>query len=154
MLVAVNFGDYPVLTAVKNLPEGGHSGSRYKAEVPDTSENEAWYKEYRANNDHLPTNWSWESATGAAMMIEALRRTGGDTSGKKLAEAMKDLTIDSPFGVDGKLTMRGEDHTLINYVVGYGVTIAKEPYIKDFVYSSWDQILELEKDWKKRKGYI
>src|SRR5690606_25942631 len=36
---AVNLGDYPVLTSVKNLPAGMHSGSRYNYTVPPTPEN-------------------------------------------------------------------------------------------------------------------
>lgn len=148
----VNMGDYPVLTAIKNLPKGVHSGGRYNRTVPDTPENQAWYEEYTKANSHLPTNWSWENDTGARFMIEALMKAG-TTDGKKMAEALKGATVKSPFGVNGTLTMRGEDHTIVDYVVGYGISTQEDPYITNFKTSSWDKIYELEKDWKKKQGY-
>ena len=33
------------------------------------------------------------------------------------------MTIKTPFGVDGTVTMRAEDNTLINYIIGYGVSL-------------------------------
>ncbi len=150
---SVNLGDYPVLTAVENLPSGLRSGSRYNKEIPDTAANDAFYDGYVAANGVLPTNWSWENATGATFIIEALKEVGTDDP-TKLAEAIRGRTIQSPFGVDGTLTMREEDSTLVGYAVGYGVTTAKEPYMKDFHTSSWAQILELEVEWKTRQGFL
>jgi len=151
---SVNLGDYGVLTAVKQLPAGMHSGTRYNKIVPPTPANAAFYDAYvKKNTDHKITNWSWENASGARFMIEALKKTGGATEGKKLAEVIKGMKIDSPFGTDGTLTMRAEDHTVVNYVVGYGITEPKEPYIRDVWTADWAKIAEHEKDWKKRKGY-
>jgi branched-chain amino acid transport system substrate-binding protein len=149
----VNLGDYGIVDEVKQFPQGVYSGGRYNRTVPPTPDNEAWYQEYVKTQKHKPTNWSWENAVAAELLIEALKKTNGDTNGKKLAEVIKGMTIKSPFGVDGTLTMRAEDHTLINYPVGYGVSLSKEPYISDFKSSPWEQILELEKAWKKKQGY-
>jgi branched-chain amino acid transport system substrate-binding protein len=151
---SVNLGDYGVLTQVKQLPPGLHSGTRYNRTVPNTPANEAFYAEYtKKNTDHKICNWSWENATGAKFMIEALKKTGGDTNGKKLAEIIKGMKIESPFGTNGTLTMRASDHTVIDYVVGYGVTVPKEPFIKDVFTANWGLILEHEADWKKRNGF-
>jgi branched-chain amino acid transport system substrate-binding protein len=49
--------------------------------------------------------------------------------------------------------MRADDHTLVDYVIGYGLSQPKDPFIKDFVTSSWEPIYELEKQWKKKQGY-
>ncbi|WP_206539625.1 ABC transporter substrate-binding protein [Ruegeria sp. ANG-S4] len=149
---SVNLGDYPVLKAVEQLPEGLRSGNRYNKSVPNTPENNAFYDAYVANSGSLPTNWSWENATGATFIVEALKEVGTDDP-NQLAEAIKGRTIQSPFGVDGTLTMRAEDNTLVGYAVGYGVTTPQEPFITDFHTSSWDQILELEAEWKKRQGF-
>jgi branched-chain amino acid transport system substrate-binding protein len=149
----VNLGDYGIVDEVKQFPQGVYSGGRYNRTVPNTPENEAWYQEYVKTQKHKPTNWSWENAVAADLTIAALKATNGDTNGKKLAEAIKGLKIKSPFGVDGTLTMRADDHTLINYPVGYGLSLSKEPFISDFKSTSWDQILELEKAWKKKMGY-
>ena len=151
---AVNLGDYPVLTAVENLPEGIRSGSRYNKKIPDTPENSDFYDRYVEKNKVLPTNWSWENATAMSFIIEALKDVGSADNPLKLAESIKGRKIKSPFGVDGTLTMRSEDNTLVGYAVGYGITTKKEPFMKDFQTTAWDQIFELETKWKKRKGYL
>jgi len=149
----VNLGDYGIVDEVKQFPQGVYSGGRYNRTVPNTPENEAWYQDYVKTQKHKPTNWSWENAVAADLTIAALKATNGDTNGKKMAEAIKGLKIKSPFGVDGTLTMRAGDHTLINYPVGYGLSLSKEPFIADFKSTPWEQILELEKAWKKKMGY-
>ncbi len=149
----VNLGDYGIVDEVKQFPQGVYSGGRYNRTVPPTPENEAWYQNYVKTQKHKPTNWSWENAVAAEFLADALRKTNGDTNGKKLAEAIKGATIKSPFGVDGTVTMRAEDNTLINYVIGYGLSQSKDPFIKDFQTSSWGPIIELEKAWKKKQGY-
>jgi len=137
---------------VQALPKGIRSGTRYNKAVPPKPENDAWYETYVKTFDQLPTNWSWENATGAKFVIQALQEVR-DTDGKKLAEAIRGMKIESPFGVDGTLTMRAEDHTLVGYSVGYGVTVPKEPFMVDFAGADWAKIFELESSWKKRNGF-
>jgi len=151
--VAVNMGDAPVLEAIKNLPAGIHSGNRYHKDIPDSEANETWNAEFRKSGK-LPTNWGWQAYTGARFVIEALKATGGGTDRDKLAEATKGRTIDSPHGVNGTVTMRESDNTLVDYALGYGKTISEAPYLTDFQPTAWDVILEHETEWKKRKGFI
>ena len=151
---AVNLGDLPILTAIKKIPKDVYGGARYHKDIPDTQENENWYKKYMAGSDVLPTNWSWEADTGMRFLIDALKKTGGDTDPMKLAKATAGNTIKSPFGVDGTMTIRGEDHTLVNYVIAYGKTITKDPYLANIKQSEWKDIYTHEKDWKKRNKYI
>lgn len=151
---AVNLGDYSVLKAVKSLPKGLHSGSRYNRIVPHSAANEAFYTAYTKRfPGQLPTNWSWQNATGAAFMCDALKKTGGKTDGKLLAAAIAGRTIKSPFGVKGTITMRAEDHTIIDYAVAYGITEPVDPYLTDIQMADWGAILEHEAEWKKKKGY-
>jgi branched-chain amino acid transport system substrate-binding protein len=150
---AVNMADYTVLTAVKNLPAGIHSGNRYIKTFPHTKANAAWADAYRARYKEYPTNWSWQSATSVNFLTAAMKKTNS-TDGKKLAEALRGMQIESPFGTDGTITMRGEDHTIIGYAIGWGITISKEPYMPDVHPGDWKQILELEVDWKRRNHYI
>ena len=63
------------------------------------------------------------------------------------------MTIDSPFGSQGKLTLRAEDHTLVDYADAWGELLTKEPFIANPVPADWKQISELELEWKKRKGW-
>ena len=71
-----------------------------------------------------------------------------------MIEAITGMTIDSPFGVNGKITMRAEDNTIINYATGWGSTIPTDPFVPDIVAPDWGMLTELETDWKKRNKYI
>jgi branched-chain amino acid transport system substrate-binding protein len=149
---AVNMADYTALTAVKNLPKGVHSGNRYIKTFPKTPENAAWGDAYRAKYGEYPTNWSWQNATVVQFIAEAAKKTNS-ADGKKLAEALKGLTISSPFGADGKLTLRAEDQTLVGYAIGWGTTISTEPYVPEMTPGNWNQIFALEAEWKKKKNF-
>ena len=146
---AVNMADYTALTVVKNLPKGIHSGNRYIKAFPATPENAAWGDAYRAKYKEYPTNWSWENAT-AVHFLEAAAKKANSADGKALIEALRGITIKSPFGADGTLTMRASDQTVINYAVGWGTTIPAEPYVPEVTAGDWKQILELESAWLKK----
>jgi branched-chain amino acid transport system substrate-binding protein len=150
---AVNMADYTALTVVKNLPKGIHSGNRYIKSFPKTPENAAWAEEYRTRYNEYPTNWSWESATGIHFLAEASKKANS-ADGRKIAEALRGLTMRSPFGADGTITMRAEDQTIINYAIGWGTTIPTEPYVPEVTPGNWAKILELEAAWKKKNNYI
>ncbi len=150
---AVNMADYTALTVVKNLPVGIHSGNRYIKTFPATAANAAWGDAYRAKYNEYPTNWAWQAATTVNFLTAAMKKTNS-ADGKKLAEALRGMKIDSPFGTDGTVTLRAEDQTLIGYAIGWGTTISKEPYIPEVKAGDWKQILELELDWKKRNKYV
>ena len=150
---AVNMADYTALTVVKNLPKGIHSGNRYIKTFPNTPRNAAWADEYRARYKEYPTNWSWQNATAVHFLTEAAKKANS-TDGKKIADVLRGLTIESPFGTDGTITMRAEDQTVVGYAVGWGTTIPNEPYVPNVVPGDWKVIFELEADWKKRNNYI
>ena len=149
---AVNMADYTALTAVKNLPKGIHSGDRYIKTFPNTPENAAWGDAYRAKYNEYPTNWSWENAS-AMHFLAAAAKKANSADGAKLAEALAGLTIKSPFGTDGHVTLRADDQTIVGYAIGWGTTIPSEPYVTDMTAGDWKQIFELEADWKKKKNY-
>lgn len=151
-MFAVNMADYTSLTAVKNLPKGIHSGNRYIKTFPATPPNAVWADAYRAKFNEYPTNWSWENANVMLMLAEAAKRANS-TDGKKLADTMRGLTIQSPFGADGTLTMRADDQTLVGYAIGWGTTIPSEPYVPDVKSGDWKMVFDLETEWKKSKGW-
>jgi branched-chain amino acid transport system substrate-binding protein len=147
-----NIADYPVLTAVKSLPSGIYGGCRYLTSFPATPQNKAWGDAYFARFKEYPTNWSWEAAT-SMQFLEAAAKKAGSLDGKKMADAMTGLTIDSIFGMNGKITMR-EDHTIVDYALGWGTTVPQAPYVTNLQPGDWGQIVELETEWKKANGYI
>lgn len=151
-LFAVNMADYTVLTAVKNVPAGLQSGNRYLRSVPDSAANHAWADAYFAKHKEMPTNWAWQNAAGVVFLTTAMKKVNS-ADGVKIAEALRGMTIDSPFGTEGKLTLRAEDQTLIDYADAWGELSNKEPYMPKPQLGSWAQIAELELDWKKSKGW-
>jgi branched-chain amino acid transport system substrate-binding protein len=151
-LFAINMADYTTLTAVKNLPAGIHSATRYLKTFPTGTENAAWADAYKAKYADYPTNWSWENALAVNFLFAAMKKTNS-TDAAKLAEALRGMKIKSPFGADGTVTMRAEDQTIIGYAIGWGTTIPKEPYVPQIVPGDWKTILEHESEWKKKMGY-
>lgn len=151
-LFAINMADYTTLTAVKNLPARIHSATRYIKTFPSNPENAAWADAYRAKFKDFPTNWSWENSLAMSFLTTAMKKTNSTESGK-LAEALRGMTLKTPFGADGTVTMRAEDHTTIGYALGWGMAISKEPYVPQVTAGDWKMILEHEAEWKKKMGY-
>ena len=150
---SVHLADYATLTSIKQLPKGIHSGNRYVKTFPKTDENAKWSEAYKAKTGELPLNWSWENATAASFLIEAMKKTNS-SDGKKIAEALRGMTIKSPFGTNGTITMRGEDQTIVDYASGWGATISKDPFLPEITSGDWKFITELETEWKKKNKYI
>jgi branched-chain amino acid transport system substrate-binding protein len=151
-LFAINMADYTTLTAVKNLPAGIHSATRYLKTFPTGAENAAWADAYKAKHGDYPTNWSWENALAMNFLVAAMKKTGS-TDAPKLADALRGMKVKSPFGADGTVTMRAEDQTTVGYALGWGTTIPKEPYVPKVTPGDWKTILEHEAQWKKKMGY-
>ena len=151
-LFGINMADYTTLTAVKNLPAGIHSATRYIKSYPATPENAAWADAYQAKYKDLPTNWSWENAIAIQLIIELMKKTNS-SDGAKLAEAARGFKLKTAFGANGEVTIRESDGQVINYALGWGVTIPKEPYVQNIIGGDWKTILELEAEWMKKMNY-
>lgn len=147
-----NMADYTVLAATKYVPPNIHSGNRYLRGFPSTPANQGWADAYLARNREMPTNWSWANASAISFLVAALKATQS-TDGKKLSEALRGMSIPSPFGSNGELTMRAQDHTLIGYATGWGGLTTTEPYMPSPVAGDWKLILELEAEWRKGKAW-
>ncbi len=152
MTVATPNVDYPVLAAIKNLPAGIQSATRYLETFPDTPGNKEWGQAYLKRWNERPTNWSWQNALAMHFYEEAIKKTNS-LDAKALSAALSGMKINTPFGADGTITMR-DDHTTIGYAIGWGQTTPKEPFIIDVKAADWGKIIELETDWKKQQKYI
>jgi branched-chain amino acid transport system substrate-binding protein len=152
MTVATPNVDYPVLAAIKNLPAGIQSATRYLETFPDTAANKEWGQAYLKRWNERPTNWSWQNSVAMHFYEQAIKKTNS-LDAKALADALSGMKISSPFGADGTITMR-DDHTTIGYAIGWGQTTPKEPFIIDIKPADWGRIVELETEWKKQKNYI
>ncbi len=152
----INIADYTVLKALKKVPEGLHTGSRYLRSVPDTPANHDFADRYRKKYGELPTNWSWETYSGILFLMEGIKKAGS-LEPDKLIKAMAGLRIKAPAGspdFDGFIEMRARDHTNIGYAIAWGRTIAKEPYVTDLYYLPWSELLKEEEEYLKRRGWL
>jgi len=152
----INIADYTVLKALKKVPEGLHTGSRYLRNVPDSPANHQFADSYWKKYGELPTNWSWETYSGMLFLMEGIKKAGS-TDTEKVVKAMKGLRIKAPAGApddDGHITMRARDHTHVGYAIAWGRTISKEPYVTDLYYLPWSEILKEEEEYLKKKGWL
>jgi branched-chain amino acid transport system substrate-binding protein len=152
MTVATPNVDYPVLAAIKSLPPGIQSATRYLETFPDTPANKEWGQAYLKRWNERPTNWSWQCSVAMQFYEEAIKKANS-LDGKALAAVLTGMKIKTPFGADGTITMR-DDHTTIGYAIGWGQTTPKEPFIVDIKAADWGKIVELETEWKKQQNYI
>ncbi|MGY0574742.1 ABC transporter substrate-binding protein [Bradyrhizobium sp. RDM12] len=151
MTMATPNVDYPVLAAIKNLPAGIQSATRYLETFPDTPANKEFGQAYFKRWNERPTNWSWQN-TLAMQFYEAAIKKANSLDGRGLAAALTGMKINTPFGADGTITMR-DDHTTVGYAIGWGQTIPKDPFIVDVKAADWGKIIELETEWKKQQNY-
>jgi branched-chain amino acid transport system substrate-binding protein len=149
----INLADYTILKALKKVPPGMHSGSRYLTNVPDTPTNKSFGERYEKKNKELPTNWSQECYTGMQFLAEAVRKTNS-TKSDDLVKALEGLTVKAPWGVDGSVTMRKRDHTIVNYAIGWGETTPQSPWVPKTAGLSWDKIEAQEATYLKSKGWL
>jgi branched-chain amino acid transport system substrate-binding protein len=148
------YSDYGVIDTVKQQPPNVIVQNRYNWSYPATPDNRKWYDDYRKlGGGAKPHNWAWQTGATAQFIVDGLRATKGDPDATKVAAAVRGSTVRVPFGLDGKVSLRAEDNTLINYPMAYGVAIAAEPFVKDWVTADWKLILEQEAAWKKKQGY-
>ena len=153
-LFSGGLGDPPVLTAIKQLPEGLQTAYRYSRTYPADPANAAFADAFNKITRFDPTNWAWQTYVACQFIFEGLRRTGGVTDGKKLAGEIAGMTVKTPMGVDGSITMRAQDHTIINYPVAWSHTVRKAPFLEGFEPVAWADILSYEAEWKKGKGFV
>jgi branched-chain amino acid transport system substrate-binding protein len=149
----INLADYTILKALKKVPPGMHSGSRYLTNVPDTPTNKSFGERYEKKNKELPTNWSQECYTGMQFLAEAVRKTNS-TKSDDLVKALEGLTVKAPWGVDGSVTMRKRDHTIVNYAIGWGETTPQSPWVPKTAGLTWDKIEAQEATYLKSKGWL
>ena len=96
----------PIMVAYKNFP-GMEGALYYYFGIPKNKVNE-WlvsrhYSQFKAPPDFFTAGGM---AAGIAV-VEALKKTGGDTNSNKLITAMEGMSFETP---KGKMTFRKEDH--------------------------------------------
>jgi len=104
--VATGGNILPAMTAYKQFP-GMEGALYYYFGIPKNPVNE-WlvanhYKQFKSPPDFFTAG----GMSAAIALVEALKKTGGDTSTEKLIATMEGMSFESP---KGKMTFRKEDH--------------------------------------------
>ncbi|MCV2419013.1 substrate-binding domain-containing protein [Paucibacter sp. DJ2R-2] len=109
----------PAMTAYKQFP-GMEGAAYYYFGIPKNPVNE-WlvanhYKQFKAPPDFFTAG----GMTAAIAVVEALKKTGGDTSTNKLIKTMEGMSFETP---KGKMTFRPEDHQAMQAMYHFKIKV-------------------------------
>ena len=109
----------PAMAAYKAFP-GMEGATYYYFGIPKNPVNE-WlvarhYKEFKAPPDFFTAG----GMAAAIAVVEALKKTGGDTSTNKLIAAMEGMSFETP---KGKMSFRAEDHQAMQSMYHFKIKV-------------------------------
>ncbi|MEX8520199.1 MAG: substrate-binding domain-containing protein [Leptothrix sp. (in: b-proteobacteria)] len=109
----------PAMAAYKNFP-GMEGATYYYFGIPKNPVNE-WLVANHYREFHTPPDFFTAGGMSAAIaVVEALRKTSGDTNSNKLIKAMEGLSFETP---KGKMTFRPEDHQAMQSMYHFRIKV-------------------------------
>ncbi|HMM86865.1 substrate-binding domain-containing protein [Azohydromonas sp.] len=96
----------PAMVAYKNF-EGMEGALYYYFGIPKNPVNEWLVANHYSRHKSPPDFFTAGGMSAAIAVVEALKKTGGDTGANKLIAAMEGMSFETP---KGKMTFRKEDH--------------------------------------------
>lgn len=109
--------DIPALKTMNALV-GMEGFTVYYHELPDNEINDWLVEEHNKRFNEPPDLFTPGGMTAAIAIVEALKKTEGDTDANKLIEVMEGMTFDTP---KGPMTFREEDHQALQTL--YSITL-------------------------------
>ena len=109
----------PAMTAYKQFP-GMEGATYYYFGIPKNPVNE-WlvsnhYKQFKQPPDFFTAG----GMSAAIALVEALKKTGGDTTTNKLIKTMEGMSFETP---KGKMTFRAEDHQAMQSMYHFKIKV-------------------------------
>ena len=109
----------PAMTAYKNFP-GMEGAAYYYFGIPKNSVNN-WlvaehYKRYKTPPDFFTAG----GMSAGIALVEALKKTGGNTDSEKLISTMEGMSFETP---KGKMTFRKEDHQAMQSMYHFKIKV-------------------------------
>ena len=109
----------PAMTAYKQFP-GMEGATYYYFGIPKNPVNE-WlvanhYKQFKAPPDFFTAG----GMSAGIALVEALKKTGGDTTTNKLIKTMEGMSFETP---KGKMTFRAEDHQAMQSMYHFRIKV-------------------------------
>ena len=109
----------PAMAAYKNFP-GMEGATYYYFGIPKNPANE-WLVANHYKQFKTPPDFFTAGGMSAAMaLVEALKKTGGDTNTDKLITAMEGMSFETP---KGKMTFRKEDHQAMQSMYHFKIKV-------------------------------
>jgi branched-chain amino acid transport system substrate-binding protein len=113
----------PAMAAYKNMP-GMEGATYYYYDIPKNPVNNWLVTEHYKRFKSPPDFFTAGGMAAGIAIVEALKKTGGDTASEKLIGAMEGMSFESP---KGKMTFRKEDHQAMQSM--YAFKIKDDPAV-------------------------
>ncbi|WP_420997191.1 substrate-binding domain-containing protein [Cupriavidus sp. 30B13] len=109
----------PAMASYKNFP-GMEGATYYYFGIPKNKANE-WLVSNHYSKFKTPPDFFTAGGMAAGIaLVEALRKTGGDTNTEKLIGAMEGMSFDTP---KGRMTFRKEDHQALQSMYHFKIKV-------------------------------
>jgi len=114
---------FSAMAAYKNLPRM-EGGTYYYYGIPQNPINDWLIARHQKKYGTPPDFFTAGGMNAAIAIVEALKKTGGDTNTSKLISVMEGMSFDTP---KGKMTFRAQDHQALQSM--YHFRIKAEPSV-------------------------
>ena len=109
----------PAMTAYKRFP-GMEGATYYYFGIPKNPANEWLVANHYSKMKAPPDFFTAGGMSAAIAVVEALKKTKGDTNTNKLIEAMEGMSFETP---KGKMTFRKEDHQALQSMYHFRIKV-------------------------------
>ena len=109
----------PAMTAYKQFP-GMEGATYYYFGIPKNPVNEWLVANHDSKHKAPPDFFTAGGMSAAIAVVEALKKTKGDTNTNKLIQTMEGLSFDTP---KGKMTFRKEDHQAMQSMYHFKIKV-------------------------------
>ncbi|RDK10627.1 substrate-binding domain-containing protein [Cupriavidus lacunae] len=109
----------PAMASYKNFP-GMEGATYYYFGIPKNKANEWLVSNHYSKFKAPPDFFTAGGMTAGIALVEALKKTGGDTGTEKLIAAMEGMSFDTP---KGKMTFRKEDHQAMQSMYHFRIKV-------------------------------
>ncbi|WP_151631875.1 substrate-binding domain-containing protein [Noviherbaspirillum aerium] len=109
----------PAMASYKNFP-GMEGATYYYFGIPKNPVNNWLVSEHYKRYKNPPDFFTAGGMSAGIALVEALKKTGGDTNTEKLITAMEGMSFESP---KGKMTFRKEDHQALQSMYHFKIKV-------------------------------
>ncbi|MGB6054458.1 MAG: substrate-binding domain-containing protein [Burkholderiaceae bacterium] len=109
----------PAMASYKNFP-GMEGATYYYYDIPKNPANDWLVKEHEKRFKSPPDFFTAGGMAAGMALVEALKKTGGNTDTEKLIATMEGMSFDTP---KGKMTFRKEDHQALQSMYHFKIKV-------------------------------